>query len=498
LTIDIITVPFTHIANLTFQTGIFPNDLKRAKVIPIYKAADPCLLNNYRPISLLSSYSKILERLMFNKIMNFLNTNNILYQHQYGFRTKHSTIHPVIHLLNHCAEASNANPSKLTLATFCDLSKAFDTISSKILLHKLNVYGIRGLANKWIESYLSNRTQFVEIESNLSSCLPVLCGVPQGSILGPLLFIIYMNDISYSTHENILCFADDTTVYLSDNNPSHLFTRANKCLDDIFNWFCANKLSLNAKKTQYMIIQQSKKFKNLDQYNLSIHGKRLIRAHSCKFLGIHMDEALCWKGHLSSINSKISRALFTIKQVKFSLPQESLHTLYFSLLHPHLTYGILAWGNAKSCFIHKTEVMQKRALRIINYKTYNSHTDPLFKHSGILKLSDLYQLQVLLFMHNYSRDKLPMSFRNIFTLNRDINAVHETRQVNMFHVTKSKCKFIDKLPLFQFPLLWNEWYPKLNIHSTHNSFKRSIKNMCLSRYAAMVNCSNPYCNDCHT
>jgi hypothetical protein len=132
-----------------------------------------------------------------------------------------------------------------------------------------------------------------------------------------------MNDISYSTHENILCFADDTTVYLSDNNPSHLFTRANKCLDDIFNWFCANKLSLNAKKTQYMIIQQSKKFKNLDQYNLSIHGKRLIRAHSCKFLGIHMDEALCWKGHLSSINSKISRALFTIKQVQFSLPQKS-------------------------------------------------------------------------------------------------------------------------------------------------------------------------------
>ena len=201
--------------------------------------------------------------------------------------------------------------------------------------------------------------------------------------------------------------------------------------------------------------------------------------------------------HLSSINSKLSRALFTIKQVKFSLPQESLHTLYFSLLQPHLTYGILVWGNAKSCFLHKTEVLQKRALRIINCKKFNSHTDPLFKQSGILKLSDLYQLQVLLFMHKYSRDKLPMSFRNIFTLNRDINVVHETRQVNMFHVAKSKCKFIDKLPLYQFPLLWNEWYPKLNINLTYSSFKRSIKTMCLGRYAAMVNCSNPYCNDCH-
>ena len=121
-----------------------------------------------------------------------------------------------IHSLNHCADASNANPTELTLATFCDLSKAFDTINSNTLLHKFNVYGIRGLATKWIECYLSNRTQFVEIESNLSSCLPVQCGVPQGSILGPILFNTYMNDISYSTHENILCFADDTTVYLSD------------------------------------------------------------------------------------------------------------------------------------------------------------------------------------------------------------------------------------------------------------------------------------------
>ena len=164
------------------------------------------------------------------------NANNIhvLYRHQYGFRAKHSTIHPVLHLLNHCAEANNITPSQRTLATFCDLSKAFDTISTDILLHKLNIYGIRGTANKWIESYLTNRSQYVDFDSHASSSLPVKCGVPQGSILG-LLFLLYITEIFHSTTENILSFADDTTVFLSDSDPTRIFSRANKSLKAVFN-----------------------------------------------------------------------------------------------------------------------------------------------------------------------------------------------------------------------------------------------------------------------
>ena len=160
--------------------------------------------------------------------MNFLNTNNILYEHQYGFRAKHSTIHSIIHFINHCAEADNKQNPEYTLAVLCDLSKAFDVINHKIFLHKLKWYGIRGLANDWFSSYLSNRTQFVEIDSHNSSYKQIMCGVPQGLILGPLLYLLYVNDIHKSCESGSLSFADDTTLYISDHNLESLFETANK------------------------------------------------------------------------------------------------------------------------------------------------------------------------------------------------------------------------------------------------------------------------------
>ena len=174
--------------------------------------------------------------------MKFLDANNILYKQPYGFRAKQRDKAPSTSSVESLCRASNTTPSQITLATFCDLSKAFDTISPNILLSKLNTYGIRGVANKWIESYLTNIIQYVDFDSHISTRLPVRCGVPQGSILGPLLFLIYINAISHSTTENILSFADDTTVFLSDWNPSRLFNRANTSMDAICNCFFVCKI----------------------------------------------------------------------------------------------------------------------------------------------------------------------------------------------------------------------------------------------------------------
>ena len=205
--------------------------MKIAKIIPIFKSGAKNSLNNYRPISLLPAFSKLLEKIVAQKLVKFLDKYNIIHEHQYGFRKKHSTIHPILHLLNYIADSSDKPSKDITLGLFLDLSKAFDTISHSILLHKLNYYGIRGVCNDWFRSYLTNRKQYTETYSKSSSHASITCGVPQGSILGPILFLIYINDIQNCTSLNLLSFADDTTVYSSHSNITQLFNNMNKELN---------------------------------------------------------------------------------------------------------------------------------------------------------------------------------------------------------------------------------------------------------------------------
>ena len=286
-------------------------------------------------------------------------------------------------------------------------------------------------------------------------------------------------------------------MFLSDHDISSLYRRGNKSLGELFEWFCVNKLSLNANKTQFIIIHQSSRSKNVQsEHELLINGTKISRTYSCKFLGITIDESLTWRRHLACVNKKISNALFVIKQLKFSLPKESLRLLYYSLLHPHLMYGILAWGNAGSSVISKTEMIQKRAMRTIHNKHYKSHSDPLFRQSGVLKVSDLYQLEVLLFMHDYMNDKLPSSFQNSFTLNYDVQESYITRQSNMFNIPMTKSRFVDRLPLIQFPIIWNKHAKFHYSDMSEKAMKNSFKSARLAQYATNVICSNSLYPDC--
>ena len=249
----IIIGPLHYLINLSLESGYIPKRLKIAKIVPVFKDGDQHIFTNYRPISLLNSLSKLLEKIVARQLTGFLTTHNILYKHQYGFRTNHNTSHPVLHFSDKIYNALNQTSPEKTLSVFIDLKKAFDTVDHKILLKKMEHYGVKGKENDWFKNYLSDREQFVSINGVDSDMAKVVCGVPQGSVLGPLLFLLYINDLPNATDFLTLLFADDTTFQYSDANLDLLFAKCNSELKKAAIWFKANKLTLNVKKTKFLL-----------------------------------------------------------------------------------------------------------------------------------------------------------------------------------------------------------------------------------------------------
>jgi hypothetical protein len=279
---------------------------------------------------------------MHKRIYNFFEHNNLLYRSQYGFRTKHSTVHAILEFVTDTVEA--IENKKSTISIFLDLSKAFDTINHSILLNKLYFYGIRGVAYDWIKSYLSDRTQYVQYQNVKSNCMPITCGVPQGSVLGPLLFLIYMNDLNDClAYAKSILFADDTTLYQSSNNIIQLYVDMNLEMNRLTEWFCANKLSLNVNKSNYMLFTNIHAFKAND--NVIKIGDDVIERKLCvKFLGLYIDEHLTWHEHVRICKTKIAGSVYAINRIKNIIPNKYIRTMCFSMIHPYLSYGMQLWG----------------------------------------------------------------------------------------------------------------------------------------------------------
>lgn len=258
MSVNYIAQPLSHIINASFEQGIYPESLKTANVIPIHKTGSLNYCKNYRPISLLSNIGKIFEKCMFERLTNFINNNNILYTKQFGFRRGHSTSHALVSITEWIK--SYIDRGYFVGGLFLDIQKAFDTVNHGILLQKLNIYGIRGICLQWIDSYMRDRKQFVSVDGEISDHLNISHGVPQGSILGPLLFLLYINDFNQSTKSSTtIHFADDTTVLFYDRSIRKLkksMTSESNCL---FDWFCANRLSMSADKTELILFQSRRK-----------------------------------------------------------------------------------------------------------------------------------------------------------------------------------------------------------------------------------------------
>ena len=335
------------------------------------------------------------------------------------------------------------------------MSKAFDTIDHNILFEKLKHYGIEGTPLHWLQSYLTDRKQFIQYDETSSDFLSLLVGIPQGSILGPLVFLIYINDAKNATSAlNFIHFADDTNLAKNmsffaneKNNLTHgqVERRINAELKKVYDWLCVNKLSLNVSKTRSMLFKHPKIPTVHRSYDLEINGEKIKRVKEFNFLGIMLDEHLTWKPHIKKIRSKVCQSVGVIKRVRKILPLAALKSLYSAIVLPHLNYGIKLWGQDLQTHTkaeqHAAYIVQKRAVRVITRNKYFSHTSPLFKQNNLLKLPDIYKMQCLKLYHKIENEQVPVFFSSFTTRNRDIHN-HNTRQRNDIRPTGNNSKWL--------------------------------------------------------
>ena len=423
--------PLSQLINRSFSEGSFPDPMKISKTIAIFKKNDKESMDNYRPIALLSTFSKVFEKAFCKRLLSFLDQNNVLSESQYGFRKKRSTVHAVLEFYLHIIN-SMLNGDQV-LATYVDMSKAFDTVKHEILLKKLSHYGVRGPALSWVRSYLANRSLFVLNDSHRSKSVELKpFGVPQGSVIGPLLFLVYTNDVTACLRNSqTILFADDTTLFTSDQNPRVLLSQMNEDLAILKDWCIANSLKVNVAKCNYMLFNEKRGAQLVS--DVKMHDTKITRVTNFKLLGIFVDEKLKWNHHIDYVNSKISSGLYAMRMTKNHIPRDALQKIYFALVHSHLSYGNAVWGNAGRTLLHKLEIQQKKAIRIVHKAAYNSHTRPFFLQSKILPLCQLTSLQTAQILHHHHNRSLPPQIAACFD-HHSVTHTHHLRHRAPFRI----------------------------------------------------------------
>jgi len=446
-------------------------------VVPIYKNGNKSWISNYRPVSVLPCLSKILERLLHKRINDFIVKYDILYKYQFGFREKHGTNLALSILIDNIINAHEKG--QCVLGIFIDFSKAFDTINHQILYTKLENYGIRGNALKWIRSYLTGRTQFVQYNGISSDYDNITCGVPQGSILGPLFFILYINDIVNVCSKTLpILFADDTNMFIAGNDIDLMIRTMNIELDNVVKWLHANKLSLNVKKTHYVIFKPGRTHVT-PTVDICINQQIILREYCTTFLGVVLDAKLSWNHHIQKIKLKMSKNIGLLCKVRKILSKTTLITLYYSFIYPYINYCIEIWGNAAKRYTNTILKLQKLCCRFITGSKRQTASDPLFKSLNILKINEVYEYCTMLFMFKYYRGMLPAVSKKIFQI---VDLSHSiTRQTHNFILPLCNSQVAYNSMKFQGPKIWNQYHKQLNIICTFNTFKHNLKKLITSK-----------------
>lgn len=489
---NIISPYLSRFYNKFMMDGIFPYILKVGNITPVYKKGDRQLIENYRPVSTLPCFSKIFEKIIYSRLYDFIKSKNILYRNQYGFRSKHSTSNAINHSIDQIISGLENNHH--VIGIFIDLSKAFDTICHSKLLTKLKKYGIRGSPLELIKSFMSPRKQIVNLNGTKSEEQLAQYGVPQGSVLGPLLFLLYINDIVNSSPlGHLVLFADDTSIFVTAPTEKEVYTKANTILHHINLYLLSNQLHINLAKSVYIHFKPKLSNDNRktcartrpheDYYSVRINGTKLFKTDKVRFLGVIVDEQLNWENHIEYLEEKLNSSIIVIKRIKKFIPQAHYKKLYHSLFETHLTYGITAWGNASKSKLKVLFTIQKRCLRLLfgeklnfdhkefyetcararSYQEHKKprdfeleHTKPLFNRYKLLNIFNLYKQFTFLETFKILKYKYPLSFTDKLKLKKIKAHSKLILEPNDYKLSSSRRHFI-----FSSISLWNKIQQKV-------------------------------------
>lgn len=462
---EYIVQPICHLVNLAFSTGRFPSELKRGLVIPVYKGLDRKSEVNYRPITILSVLSKIIERIFYDRMMQFLNKFDIVTECQHGFRTGRSTEGAATALME-CVY-KRLDQGEYVAGLFFDLSKAFDSLNIDFLLCKLYSCGFRGSMLAFLESFLRDRRMCVRVGGALSEERHVDVGVPQGSVLGPLLFVIFVNEMpEYVKRGNVVMFADDTSVVVSAGTPAELKTSVNEAIRQFKYWCSSNNLILNLDKSVYIHFKSS-------TARDSVPVENIRRYEGTKFLGLMLDEIIRWCDHVDHVTKKLNSVYYVISQLRNEFETSTLLTVYYSMAYCHLNYCIVLWGNSVDS--DRVFLAQKRMIRLIFRVDSRASCRPVFVANEILSLPCLYIYKLLLFV----KQNCDINESGNFTKNSDLHS-YKTRYCDLFVMDGHNLTKFESSPVYAGKRLYNR-LPVTIRKLDFNRFKYTIKELLLRK-----------------